>query len=82
MVTTRHVRAAKQNVEKAQATAARRAVTANAGGPVMGDLLETVLDAHGGLERWNQLDTVSARPIQGGVLRAVKGQADAFLNGG
>jgi hypothetical protein len=39
------------------------------------DLLETVLAAHGGLERWNQLDTVSARLIQGGVLWAVKGQA-------
>jgi hypothetical protein len=26
----------------------------------MGDLLETVLEAHGGLERWNQLDAVSA----------------------
>ena len=27
----------------------------------MSDLLETVIEAHGGLERWNQLDTVSAR---------------------
>jgi hypothetical protein len=34
----------------------------------MGDLLETVIEAHGGLECWNQLDTVSARLIQGGVL--------------
>jgi hypothetical protein len=41
----------------------------------MSDLLETVLEAHGGLERWNQLDQVSARLIQGGVLWAVKGQA-------
>jgi hypothetical protein len=41
----------------------------------MGDLLETVLEAHGGLERWNQLDSVSARLTQGGVLWAVKGQA-------
>jgi hypothetical protein len=39
------------------------------------DLLETVLAAHGGLERWNQLDTVSARQIQGGVLWAVTDQA-------
>jgi hypothetical protein len=41
----------------------------------MGDLLETVIDAHGGLERWNQLDKVSARLIQGGALWALKGQA-------
>ncbi|MCU1427046.1 MAG: hypothetical protein JWL83_1046 [Actinomycetia bacterium] len=41
----------------------------------MSDLLETVLEAHGGLERWNQLDTVSARLIRGGVLWAVKGHA-------
>jgi hypothetical protein len=39
------------------------------------DLLQTVLEAHGGLERWNQLDKVSARLSQGGVLWAVKGQA-------
>jgi hypothetical protein len=39
------------------------------------DLLETVLEAQGGLERWNQLNNVSARLIQGGVLWAVKGQA-------
>jgi hypothetical protein len=39
------------------------------------DLLETVIEAHGGLERWNELDTVSARLIQGGVLWPFKGQA-------
>jgi hypothetical protein len=36
----------------------------------MNDLLETVIEAHGGLERWNQLDSVSARLIQGGALWA------------
>ncbi len=41
----------------------------------MSDLLETVIEAHGGLERWNQLDSVSARLIQGGVLWELKGQA-------
>jgi hypothetical protein len=41
----------------------------------MSDLLETVIVAHGGLERWNELDTVSARLIQGGVLWPFKGQA-------
>jgi hypothetical protein len=25
----------------------------------MGDLLETAIEAHGGLQRWNQLDGVS-----------------------
>jgi hypothetical protein len=40
----------------------------------MSDLLETAIEAHGGLERWNQLSTVSARLIQGGALWALKGQ--------
>jgi hypothetical protein len=40
----------------------------------MNDLLKTVIEAHGGLERWNQLDSVSARLIQGGALWALKGQ--------
>jgi hypothetical protein len=30
----------------------------------MTDLLETVIEAHGGLERWNQLDAVSAHLAQ------------------
>jgi hypothetical protein len=41
---------------------------------VMNDLLKTVIDAHGGLERWRQLDAVSARLIQGGALWTLKGQ--------
>jgi hypothetical protein len=40
----------------------------------MSDLLEFVLEAHGGLERWNQLDAVSARLNQGGVMWGIKGQ--------
>ena len=40
----------------------------------MTDLLETVIEAHGGLERWDQLDNVSARLAQGGGLWALKGQ--------
>jgi len=40
----------------------------------MSNLLETVIEAHGGLERWNQLDAVSARLVQGGALWAIKGQ--------
>jgi hypothetical protein len=39
----------------------------------MNDLLTTVIDAHGGLERWSQLEAVSARLIQGGALWALKG---------
>jgi hypothetical protein len=41
----------------------------------MSDLLEGAIEAHGGLERWNQLDHVSARLAQGGVLWALTGQA-------
>jgi hypothetical protein len=41
----------------------------------MSDLLETVIEAHGGPERWNQLNSVSARLVQGGALWALKGQA-------
>jgi hypothetical protein len=39
------------------------------------DLLETVVKAHGGLERWSELNSVSARLLQGGALWALKGQA-------
>jgi hypothetical protein len=38
------------------------------------ELLDTVIKAHGGLERWSQLDSVSAHLIQGGALWAIKGQ--------
>lgn len=41
----------------------------------MASLLDEVIDAHGGLDRWNQLDQVRARLIQGGVLWALKGHA-------
>jgi len=41
----------------------------------MSDLLETVIEAHGGLERWTRHERVSARLIQGGALWALKGQA-------
>ena len=41
----------------------------------MNDLLATTIEAHGGLERWNQLNKVSARLIQSGALWALKGQA-------
>ena len=41
----------------------------------MSDLLETTIEAHGGLERWSQLDAVSVHGINGGALWALKGQA-------
>ena len=40
----------------------------------MSDLLDTAIEAHGGLKRWNQLQTVSAHLTQGGALWALKGQ--------
>jgi hypothetical protein len=48
--------------------------TVNSGGSVTNDLLETAIEAHGGLTRWNELSSVSARLIQGGALWALKGQ--------
>src|SRR4051794_17066907 len=48
--------------------------TTHPGGSAVSDLLETVIEAHGGLERWNQLNSVSARLIQDGVLWPFKGQ--------
>ena len=40
----------------------------------MSDLATLAIDAHGGLDRWRQLKTVSARLVQGGVLWQLKGQ--------
>jgi hypothetical protein len=40
----------------------------------MSDLATLAIDAHGGLDRWRQLKTVSARLLQGGVLWQLKGQ--------
>jgi hypothetical protein len=48
--------------------------TKNQEGQPISDLLETVIEALGGLERWNQLSTISARLTQGGALWALKGQ--------
>lgn len=39
----------------------------------MNDLLTTVIDVHGGMKRWNQLQTVSARLDLGGALFGLKG---------
>lgn len=45
----------------------------------MNDLAKLAMDAHGGLDRWRQLKTVSARLLQGGVLWGLKGK-DGTLN--
>ena len=49
----------------------------------MASRLDKVIDAHGGLERWNQLDRVHAHVIQDGVLWALNGHpgqlADVFV---
>ncbi|MCX2933962.1 hypothetical protein ORI20_27200 [Mycobacterium sp. CVI_P3] len=40
----------------------------------MAGLLDKVLDAHGGLDRWNALATVEATVVSGGKLWEIKGQ--------
>ena len=40
----------------------------------MTDLLDNIVEARGGLNRWNELQTVSAHLIQGGALWTAKGQ--------
>ena len=40
----------------------------------MNDLTTLAMHAHGGLDRWRQLNTLSARLVQGGVLWQLKGQ--------
>jgi len=39
----------------------------------MNNLLDCVLEAHGGIQRWNQFNTVSAQIVSGGGLWALKG---------
>lgn len=41
----------------------------------MNELVATMIAAHGGLERWNALTTLSAHLSQGGVLWPMKGKA-------
>ena len=45
----------------------------------MNDLAKLAMDTHGGLDRWRQLKTVSARLVQSGVLWGLKGK-DGILN--
>ena len=39
------------------------------------ELRDDVIAAHGGLDRWNELTSVKAHLVNGGVLWAMKGQA-------
>lgn len=41
----------------------------------MTPLAQTIVDAHGGLDRWNQFELLSADLHQGGALWSLKGQA-------
>lgn len=45
------------------------------------DLLNQVLTAHGGLERWNSFSQVRATLVTGGSLWAMKGLTQATLAG-
>ena len=40
----------------------------------MADLLETVIEAYGGLDRWKQLDAVSVHGANGSVLMSRRSQ--------
>jgi hypothetical protein len=44
----------------------------------MTELLDTVLAAHGDVERWRQLSTLTARVVNGGALWGIKGQGDVL----
>jgi len=41
----------------------------------MNDLIDMIISAHGGLERWRTFSSLSAHLVQGGVLWSVKGHA-------
>jgi hypothetical protein len=44
----------------------------------MNSLAKFAIDAHGGMDRWKQFQTVSADLVKSGVLSQVKGQAGAL----
>ncbi|MEQ6028362.1 hypothetical protein SOM70_38100 [Streptomyces salinarius] len=44
----------------------------------MSDLLNTILDAHGGRTRWDEADHISARQFFGGALWGMKGHPGAL----
>jgi hypothetical protein len=44
----------------------------------MNQLLNLAVEAHGGLNRWNQLRTLKAKIAEGGIIWEMKGKADAL----
>ncbi len=46
----------------------------------MSDLLDFVLDAHGGLERWSGVSALTAKLAVGGPILGTAGIPDAFLD--
>jgi hypothetical protein len=46
----------------------------------MNDLLQTALSAHGGLKRWNELNTIKVAASITGAIWFVKGQGDYLKN--
>src|ERR1700733_3292602 len=46
----------------------------------MASLFDEVVDAHGGLDRCNQLEQVHAHLVQGGVVWALKGHPGQLAN--
>ena len=46
----------------------------------MNKLLEFVLDAHGGVDRWSKVNTITARLSVGGPFWGMRGFPDAFLD--
>src|SRR5712664_249927 len=48
--------------------------------PNMNDLLDFVLDAHGGLKRWSGVSTLTAKLAVGGPFWGQQGFPDAFLD--
>ena len=46
----------------------------------MNDLLDFVLDAHGGLKRWSGVSTLTAKLAAGGPFWGQQGFPDAFLD--
>jgi hypothetical protein len=46
----------------------------------MDRLLAQVLDAHGGLDRWSEIQTLTVRALTGGPVWAAKGWPDIYLD--
>lgn len=46
----------------------------------MSDLLDSVIEAHGGRERFNSFATLTAKLEQGGILWALKGKTDVLAH--